>query len=68
MDYRPSPIGEIMEEEIERAFNEYLGTPFEEMDRMGQSMYRPDFELFEAGFKAAMGWLTKSSSGSSTTA
>ena len=57
-----------MEEEIKRAFNEYLGTPFEEMDRMGQSMYQPDFEIFEAGFKAAMGWLTKSSSGSSTTA
>ena len=57
-----------MEEKIKEAFNDYLGMPLDEMDRMGQSMYAPDYEIFEAGFKAAMAWLTTSSSGSSTSA
>ena len=33
-----------MEEEIKRAFNDYLGTPLEKMDRIGQSMYTKPLE------------------------
>ena len=48
-----------MTEEIKRAFNEYLGFPFEEMDDIHQSIYEPDFETFQAGFMAAVKWLKK---------
>ena len=62
------PLEAVMDEKIKEAFNTYLGMPLEEMDMIGQSIYAPDYEIFAAGFKAAMAWLTTSSSGSSTTA
>ena len=67
-DGRLNAIGGFMEEQIKKDFNIYLGMPFEEMGRMGQLIYAPDYEIFKAGFEAAMAWLTTSSSGSSTTA
>lgn len=48
-----APLEDFVEDEIKKAFNEYLGMPLDEMDHMGQSIYAPDYDIFKAGWLAS---------------
>ena len=45
-------LEDFMEEEIKKAFDFYLGFPFEEMDELNKNIYTPDYDIFRAGYIA----------------
>jgi hypothetical protein len=53
----PEPQGDDVKT-IRAEFDKYLGVPLGSMDRVGYGLYRPDLDIFEAGYKAALSHLS----------
>ena len=49
------------DDEIKKAFTNFLGTALEDMDEIERNLYSPDYELFKAGWEAGwrklLGWV-----------